>query len=67
MDAVKIVITLIDKYLTDKIEQPKRRGPKGYDLVLKLRLLAYGVLKGLYYTRELVRYLKKYYKKPDYE
>jgi len=59
MNPVEIVITSIDKYLTDKIKQPNRRGPNGYELVLKLRLLVYGVLKGLHYTRELERHLKK--------
>ncbi|WP_157209557.1 hypothetical protein [Methanotorris igneus] len=42
---------MIDKYLTDKIEQPKRRGLKDYDLVLELRLLVYGVKRIVLYER----------------
>ena len=60
MDPIDIVTSSIDKYLTDRIEEPKRRGPKGYDLGLKLRLLVYGILKRLYHTRELERHLKKH-------
>jgi len=60
MNPVDIVITTIDKYFTDKIEQPRRRGPNGYELMLRLRLLIYGTLKGIHHSRELERHMGKH-------
>lgn len=58
-------LDVVNEVLTDKsIAQIKidlRPGPKGYALLLRLRLLLYGHLKSYFSTRKLKKHLQKYH------
>ncbi|MFH1645245.1 MAG: transposase [Candidatus Omnitrophota bacterium] len=58
MQTVDVVLGVINKSTVKKLNLI-RRGPKGYGLLLILRLLLYSVLKEIFSTRELVKHLKK--------
>ena len=58
MEAQEVVCAILNKNITDKIIIQIRTGPKGYDLLLKLRLLLYSVLYEIFSTRKLVKHLK---------
>lgn len=59
MEALDVVLECLHKKVMDEIVVRIRRGPKGYDLLMKLRLLLYAMLKGFFSTRELVKHLQK--------
>ena len=59
MEALEVVLEILNKNVVEKISEMKRRGPKGYKLLLRLRLLLYAVLMELFETRNLVRHLQK--------
>lgn len=59
MEALNVVLHTLHKNIADEIVVQVRRGPKGYALVLKLRLLLYATLKEIFSTRKLVKHLKK--------
>lgn len=59
MEALDVVIEVLHKNVTNEIVVVVRRGPKGYGLLLKLRILLYAILKEIFSTRELVKHLKK--------
>lgn len=59
MEALEVVKEVLTKKLIDWIKIPNRRGPKGYKLILKIKLLLYAHLKGIFSTRKLVEHLKK--------
>ena len=58
MQTVDVVLGVVNKSLVKQLNFV-RRGPKGYGLLLVLRLLLYSVLKEIFSTRELVKHLKK--------
>lgn len=58
MQALEIVLKVLNKNIVEKVSEKKRRGPKGYNLLLRLRLLLFGVLKELFETRNLIRHLR---------
>jgi hypothetical protein len=58
MQTVDIVLKVLNKPTVAKVLY-KRRGPKGYGLLLILRLLLYAILAEKFSTRELVKHLKK--------
>lgn len=59
MQALDIVMEVLNKNIVEKITERPRRGPKGYKLLLRLRILLYAVLKEIFETRNLVRHLRK--------
>lgn len=59
MEALDVVLAVLHKNIADEIAIAVRRGPKGYGLVLKLRLLLYATLMEIFSTRKLVKHLKK--------
>lgn len=59
MEALDIVKQLLHKNITNEIAVIVKRGPKGYGLLLKLRLLLYATLKEVFSTRKLIKHLKK--------
>lgn len=59
MEALDVVKAVLHKNVTDEIVVAIRRGPKGYGLLLKLRLLLYATLKEMFSTRKLMKHLKK--------
>ena len=59
MKTIDVVTHLINKNIVTKIVIKERRGPKGYPLYLRLRLLLFSILMEIFETRKLVRYLKK--------
>jgi len=59
MEALNVVLQVLDKSFTEKIVIFVRRGPKGYGLLLKLRLLLYAMIIEIFSTRKLVKHLKK--------
>lgn len=59
MQALDVVQEVLHKNIADEIVIQIRRGPKGYGLLLKLRLLLYSMLMEIYSTRKLVNHLKK--------
>ena len=60
MEALDIVKEVLTDKLIAGIELPIHSGPRGYLLILRLRLLLYGHLKGYLSTRKLRRHLKKH-------
>lgn len=60
MEALNIVKEVLTNKLIACLELPSHSGPKGYPLILRLRLLLYGHLKGYLSTRKLRRHLKKH-------
>lgn len=59
MNAIEVVKNTINKNVAEKIVIVVRRGPKGYSLYLRLRILLYAMLMEIFETRNLVRHLKK--------
>jgi hypothetical protein len=59
MEAQDVVLRVLHKNITDEIAVIVKRGPKGYGLLLKLRLLLYGTLKEIFSTRKTIKHLKK--------
>lgn len=59
MEALDVVLHLLDKNVLGEIVVRVRTGPKGYGLLLRLRFLLYAMLMGFFSTRELVKHLKK--------
>jgi hypothetical protein len=59
MQALDVVKETINKNITEKIVVLIRRGPKGYPLYLRLRILLYAVLMEIFETRKLVKHSKK--------
>ena len=59
MQALEVVIELLDKNIVEKVTEKTRRGPRGYKLLLRLRLLLYAVLIEVFETRNLVRHFEK--------
>ena len=60
MQALDVVKEVLNKNITEKIVVVIRRGPKGYELLLRLRILLYALLMEIFETRDLARHLKKY-------
>lgn len=59
MQALEVVLELLNKNVVEKVTEKSRRGPKGYKLLLRLRILLYAVLMEFFQTRNLFRNLKK--------
>jgi hypothetical protein len=59
MEAQDVVMEVLHKKVTDEIVVQIKRGPKGYGLLLRLRLLLYATLKKIFFTRELIKHLQK--------
>lgn len=59
MEALDVVLALLHKSVAHEIVVQVKRGPKGYGLVLKLRILLYATLIEVFSTRKLVKHLKK--------
>ena len=59
MEALDVVLQVLHKNFANEIVVPVRRGPKGYALLLKLRLLLYAMLVEIFSTRKLHKHLKK--------
>ena len=59
MQALEVVMGLLDKNIVEKITEKTRRGPKGYKLLLRLRLLLYAVLIEVFETKNLLRHFEK--------
>lgn len=59
MQALDVVKEAINKNIAEKIVVLVRRGPKGYPLYLRLRILLYAILMEIFETRKLVKHLKK--------
>lgn len=60
MEAIDIVLDLVNKNITEQIVVVTRRGPKGYALLFRLRMLLYAMLKEFFFTRELVAHFEKH-------
>jgi hypothetical protein len=60
MEALNIVKEVLTDKLIACLELPIHSGPKGYDIILRMRLLLYGHLKGYLSTRKLRKHLKKH-------
>jgi len=58
MQTVDVVLGVVNKSLVKQLKFV-RRGPKGYGLMLVLRLLLYSVLAEVFSTRKLVKHLRK--------
>lgn len=58
MQTISVVLNVINKSTAKQVWY-LRRGPKGYGLLLILRLLLYSVLKEIFSTRKLIKHLKK--------
>lgn len=58
MQTVDVVLGVLNKSVVRKVWY-KRRGPRGYGLLLIFRLLLYAVLAEIFSTRKLVKHLKK--------
>lgn len=59
MQALTVVMEVLNKNVVEKVTEKPRRGPKGYKLLLRLRILLYAVLAEIFETRNLVRHLRK--------
>ncbi len=59
MEAIDVVIHCLHKKITDEIVMTIRRGPKGFGILLKLKLLLYATLTEIFSTRELIKHLQK--------
>jgi len=59
MEAQDVVLRLLHKNITAEIIVKVKSGPKGYGLLLKLRLLLYAMLIEIFSTRKLLNHLKK--------
>ena len=58
MQTVDVVLGVVNKSLVKDLNYV-RRGPKGYGLLLVLRLILYSVLAEVFSTRKLIKHLKK--------
>ena len=58
MQTVNVVLGVLNKITVAKLNYV-RKGPKGYGLLLILRLLLYSVLAEIFSTRKLIKHLKK--------
>lgn len=58
MQTVDVVLGVLNKIIVAKVSYI-RRGPKGYGLLLILRILLYAVLAEIFSTRKLVKHLRK--------
>ncbi len=59
MQALEVVIEVLNKNIVEKVSEKTRRGPKGYKLLLRLRLLLYAVLIEVFETRNLARHFEQ--------
>lgn len=59
MEALDVVLTVLHKNIADELVLKIKPGPKGYGILLELKLLLYAVLMGIFSARELVKHLKK--------
>lgn len=59
MQALDVVNEALHKNVTDEIVVQIKRGPKGYGLLLKLRVLLYATLVEIFSTRKLMKRFKK--------
>ena len=59
MEALDVVLQILHKNIANEIVLTVRPGPKGYGILLKLKLLLYAMLMEIFSTRELVKHLKK--------
>lgn len=59
MEALDVVRKVVNKNVAEKIVVRVKRGPKGYPLFLRLRLLLYALLIEYFSTRELIKHVKK--------
>jgi len=59
MEALDVVLEVLHKNITEDIAIIVRRGPEGYGLLLKLRLLLYAMLMETFSTRKLLKHLMK--------
>jgi hypothetical protein len=59
MQTVDVVLGVLNKSCVAKVDYV-RRGPKGYGLLVIMRLLLYSVLAEIFSTRLLVKHLKKH-------
>lgn len=59
MEALNVVNEVLTDKSIAKIQVRKHPGPKGYVLILRLRLILYGHLMALFSTRKLRNHLKK--------
>jgi len=59
MQALDIVLDVLNINIVEKVSEKTRRGPKGYKLLLRLRLLLYAVLIEIFETRNLVRHFEQ--------
>jgi len=58
MQTVDVVLGVVNKRLVKQVSYV-RKGPKGYGLLLVLRVILYSVLAEVFSTRKLVKHLKK--------
>ena len=58
MQTIDVVLGVLNKRVVSQIEK-RRRGSKGYGLLLILRLLLYAVLAEIFSTRKLEKHLRK--------
>lgn len=61
MEALDVVLEVLNKKFSEKIVIRIKRGPKGYGLLLKLRLLLYAMLMEMFSTRKVIKHI---YKRP---
>lgn len=59
MEALDVVNEVLTKKVIAQVIVRIKRGPKGYQLILRLRLLLYSHLMALFSTRKLRKHLKK--------
>lgn len=62
MEALDIVKEVFTEKLIACLELPVHPGPNGYKIILRMRLLLYGHLKGYLTTRKLIKHLRKHTK-----
>ena len=55
MQALEVMMELLDKNIVEKITEITPRGPKGYKLLLRLRTLLYAESIEAFETRILLR------------
>lgn len=60
MEALDIVKEVLTKKSIAQLSAKIHRGPIGYELFLRLKLLLYGHLKSFFSTRKLIKHLQKY-------
>jgi hypothetical protein len=60
MEALDIVKEVLDDKLIVCLELPVHSGPEGYPIILRMKLLLYGHLKGYLTTRKLKKHVMKH-------